>query len=380
VLYSGRPGPGRGPDFLDAVLERDDGLRVSGDIEVHVRTSGWQAHGHGRDTRYNGVVLHVAASGDAETELASGRRVPLLLLGPGVGPGPAGAATGAADISAYRDDNLRPHGDSPGQETSPALPAAPPMPFFDLAAAGDQRFISRSSGFELEVRRVGADQALYAGIMECMGYSRNRRQFLELAARVPYRLLAGSGADCASALLQAAGFAVAHGGAPASPDRPPDWDLPGGRPDNHPRRRVLGMAALIARWNAAGGPAAALNAAVMAADRPVDLAAALSVQQAGERALIGRGRALAAVVNAVLPCQHAAARLAGDLALAGKCLDLYRRCPRLPDDAVSKEAAELLGQCGLRPDASRAREQMGLHLLYRAMTAPVARPSQLPLL
>jgi Protein of unknown function (DUF2851) len=81
VLYPGRPGGGRGPDFLDAVLERDDGAVLTGDIEVHVRPSGWVEHGHGKDARYNGVVFHVAATGagPGATSLAM-VSVPLLVL------------------------------------------------------------------------------------------------------------------------------------------------------------------------------------------------------------------------------------------------------------------------------------------------------------
>ena len=58
VLYPGRPAPGHGPDFRDAVLAID-GAPVRGDVEVHRAPSGWQAHGHGADASYDRVVLHV---------------------------------------------------------------------------------------------------------------------------------------------------------------------------------------------------------------------------------------------------------------------------------------------------------------------------------
>ena len=56
MLPGGRPGGSLGPDFTDAVVERDDGVVFCGDIEIHVRESDWRAHGHHKDPRYNGVV------------------------------------------------------------------------------------------------------------------------------------------------------------------------------------------------------------------------------------------------------------------------------------------------------------------------------------
>ena len=46
VVFEGRRGGGAGPDFRDAVLARDDGAYVYGDIELHLRPAGWRAHGH----------------------------------------------------------------------------------------------------------------------------------------------------------------------------------------------------------------------------------------------------------------------------------------------------------------------------------------------
>src|SRR5690242_21573690 len=59
LVFEGRRGGGAGPDFRDAVLARADGARLYGDVELHLRAGAWRAHGHSRDARYNGVVLHV---------------------------------------------------------------------------------------------------------------------------------------------------------------------------------------------------------------------------------------------------------------------------------------------------------------------------------
>lgn len=51
VIYQGRRGGGSGPDFRDAVLARPDGTRVHGDVELHLRASGWHEHGHATDNK-----------------------------------------------------------------------------------------------------------------------------------------------------------------------------------------------------------------------------------------------------------------------------------------------------------------------------------------
>ncbi len=85
VVFEGRRGGGAGPDFRDAVLARADGTHVYGDIELHLRPAGWYAHGHASDPRYNGLALHVVLTrgsrDPAATSLASGRTVPLVVLG-----------------------------------------------------------------------------------------------------------------------------------------------------------------------------------------------------------------------------------------------------------------------------------------------------------
>ncbi|HIF72204.1 MAG TPA: DUF2851 family protein [Dehalococcoidia bacterium] len=79
IVYGGKPGGSLGPDFTDAVVERDDGMVFRGDIEIHVSKSDWRSHGHHTDPIYNGVVLHVVA---AESEgrpafKATGSTIPL---------------------------------------------------------------------------------------------------------------------------------------------------------------------------------------------------------------------------------------------------------------------------------------------------------------
>ena len=80
VVHPGRPNYDAGPDFSNAVLEMG-GEVVKGDVELHLRTSQWRAHGHHRDPRFNTVVLHVVLWDDeAPTPLQSGGKAPVLAV------------------------------------------------------------------------------------------------------------------------------------------------------------------------------------------------------------------------------------------------------------------------------------------------------------
>jgi len=67
VLYPGRPAPGHGPGFRDAVLELN-GHPLNGPVGLHRIPSDWAAHGHHHDRAYENVVLHVVAAAPETTD------------------------------------------------------------------------------------------------------------------------------------------------------------------------------------------------------------------------------------------------------------------------------------------------------------------------
>jgi hypothetical protein len=88
VVYRGRWTFGFGPDFRGALIAFGAELR-QGDVEVHLRASGWREHGHHLDPAYNSVILHVALDADPRTRATvppcrrqDGTVIPTLLLGP----------------------------------------------------------------------------------------------------------------------------------------------------------------------------------------------------------------------------------------------------------------------------------------------------------
>lgn len=68
-----------GPDFFNANVVIDDQL-WAGNVEIHVKSSDWYAHGHETDTNYDSVILHVVWEEDVSVYRADGSEVPTLEL------------------------------------------------------------------------------------------------------------------------------------------------------------------------------------------------------------------------------------------------------------------------------------------------------------
>lgn len=79
VVQVGTYNDGNGPDF-SLVKIRTPELLWAGSVEIHLKSSDWLAHGHDRDNRYCGVLLHVVLEHDMEITDTLGRTVPTAIL------------------------------------------------------------------------------------------------------------------------------------------------------------------------------------------------------------------------------------------------------------------------------------------------------------
>jgi hypothetical protein len=78
VIYQGNYNTDAGPDFLDARIKI--GTTVwAGHVELHIRSSAWNNHGHAMDKTYDNVVLHVVYENDVEIRHGKGE-LPALEL------------------------------------------------------------------------------------------------------------------------------------------------------------------------------------------------------------------------------------------------------------------------------------------------------------
>ncbi len=316
VVFPGVPGPGPGPDFRDAILDAGGDL-LRGDVEIHVRASGWRAHGHHADPAYAGVVLHVVEVNDtgALATLHGGlRAVPILVLGPAA----------AAPL--------------PGFSPPCVLASRAAAPAETLLRLGTRRLRMKADRVAPFVAATGPGQALYGLLLRVLGGSANGEAFAALARILPLGVLVeravGHGAPrplvfTAELRGAAAGLAVRRAGP---------------RPMASPARRLDSAGALFARlWPGEGR------------GWPVDWDGPPSPSLLTVPG-IGRSLAVELVVNAVLPVALAAGVFSEAIAL-----EHFRALPSPGTYGRLRPLEGWLGGGG-RPFASAAALQGGLLL------------------
>ncbi len=160
VVYRGRRDLTAGPDFLGALIADERGRLLRGDVELHVRSSSFVAHGHHRDPRYDNLVLHVVFHNDAgaPTLLRCGRRIAVVALAPWV---------------ARRAEELRLWLAQPSAWSEPCRSAVALSGWPEVSAVldrlGQMRFRQKQARFAAALRREGANQALYEGLLRGAG-------------------------------------------------------------------------------------------------------------------------------------------------------------------------------------------------------------------
>ena len=65
IVATGYRNTDSGPDFLEAKIQIGDKL-WAGHVEIHVKASDWNRHGHQTDKAYQNIVLHVVYENDAK--------------------------------------------------------------------------------------------------------------------------------------------------------------------------------------------------------------------------------------------------------------------------------------------------------------------------
>jgi len=79
TLHTGQSNMHAGPDFTDVRIRIGDTL-WAGCVEIHLRSSDWERHGHHIDHAYNNVVLHVVYQHDADVYNANRQKIPVMEL------------------------------------------------------------------------------------------------------------------------------------------------------------------------------------------------------------------------------------------------------------------------------------------------------------
>ena len=248
LLHPGEWNREAGPDFRRALLLFDGEERVNGDIEMDGEASGWENHGHATNPDFDNVALHCFFREGRRRCFArttQHRAVPQVRLG----PLPEGTSEGLGKLEA---------------DFLPAPVSCIESARNLLALAARHRLQRKAQLLDRSRRLHGPKAALWQALATALGYRRNSIPLTLLAQRVAPRRAAG--ADGEALLFGLAGFL--EGRPQGTPEEgclsywqslwerwwklrhaelrlilpPSTWAVSGGRPANHPHRRVAALA------------------------------------------------------------------------------------------------------------------------------------------
>lgn len=276
VLNFGVWNHGFGPDFVDVVIEFEDGQVLKGSVELDWTPLDWERHGHSTNPDYEQVILHVcllppSADGKRErffTRTRLNRLVRQVFLGrESAGSGKIGEIAerwefkgGCSEICAPGRCSQRMRQMTVGEVERIVLKAA------------QQRFRRRCAELERVAGAHGKEEALFQSLAMGLGYKGNELPFLLLAQRLPVSFLRGQ-AGVNSLLFGVAGM-IPHAldgmdsearevarrmweqwwrirGEEGRGEIPEGvWRVRGQRPANHPRRRLAALGEMVRDWPA----------------------------------------------------------------------------------------------------------------------------------
>jgi len=362
-----------GPDFRSAQL-LFNGVLHTGDVEIHLRSGGWRAHGHQDDPRYNDVILHVVQTVDqtaVPVRTQSGRAIATLTLD---------ALLSEQVIESLSTDKpvVPPAGATCGRCAASVAWDSPGKMLSFLRLAGEWRMLSKARAIQERAMVAGPEQAFYEEFMTACGYSRFKKEFHLLARQLPYER-ARQLAHFDPLALETAYFTMTGLLPSALPDTADaaalghhrrlqelrnshlpglralavEWPRVGVRPANAPERRLAGAARILARtaspglamaiesvWTGAASMKERMQLFEAMFPRPMGFWAShytwAGKAQAAPVAIFGQARILAIVGNVFLPAGLALARRSRDRALEESILEFFEQLPSEPDNAVTK--------------------------------------------
>lgn len=405
LLDLGEPNLDGGPDFRNARI-RIGPMLFTGDIELHQFADDWTKHGHQQDPRFNSVILHVAlwgGEGAATLETQAGRTLQTVLLHKIM----KGSIPEALSRAVKYDEIWR-AGPLPCASVNTGVDHGIKVNFLQQLA--DTRIHRKERVFsERASAQVSGDatamksnatweQVLYEGVMDALGFSKNRAPFKTLAVGMPLAFLrtlpagidhvqsslfgaAGLLADAKFTDAETGGFVtelqalwnaaqVSYTGARLGRS---DWQWLRMRPQNFPPVRLAGAAVFANRivneglfdrltdvFSAAIPPEDARTALHELFDAPAegywkthyDFGSAWSTPIVS---LVGPSRVDDIIVNIVIPLMRSYAAAGGNETVATHALALWGRFRALGQNEFTERVERWL-MSGKKLSGARAQQ------------------------
>lgn len=377
IAYPGRWNTDSGPDFKDAIIEID-GIPLRGDVEVDKTNFEWRNHGHYDNPQFNNVVLHVIYQHHGMqpcTIREDGKEIEVLELQHQLD----------SDITKL----LQRYGGAPFMETDKFCRFFTGVSRDETARRlhelGLERLESKRRRFAAELRFSDFDQLAYEGIMEAMGYSKNKFQMLRLSQLCSYASMKEqfcNEKDASTLLHHLIGIGGLSSHIPKSvsvytdtlpqPAEAIQWKLFRIRPGNHPVVRLCQIASLLQE----SFSDSLFNRIIRLFSFAEE---GFSVRNFTKRCYgffsgtsescrsgysLGSTRVDTIIINILLPLMLHYARVEHFDQLEESVLAIYQGMKRLPDNHVVHSMEQYMDDAQKRLLHSRAMYQQGLLRLY----------------
>lgn len=180
ILATGMPHRNAGADFQQARV-RLAGMEWAGAVEIHVRASDWQRHGHQHDAAYENVILHVVWEEDLPLFRPDGTPLPTLAL--------AGRAP-AHTLACYERWLAAPPNALPCGEAFRRASALNKRAMLDAALL--ERLEQKAETFLDLLKNAQSDweEALWRWLCRSFGFSLNAEPMQQLAETLPLGVIA----------------------------------------------------------------------------------------------------------------------------------------------------------------------------------------------
>ncbi len=263
IVDFGRWNREAGPDFEDVVLRYEGGTLQKGSLEIDRELRDWEKHGHDRNAAFETVILHLfvrdSGKGQFFSRTLSNREVPqarLDLCGTDV-------FRSEFPVLAHSGRCMAPLAGLTRERTEDIL-----------YSAAFHRLKLKSDRLRHIIEARGEDNALFMLCAEGLGYRDNKLPMLLLAQRVLLNDLRAEASAAEALLFGVAGFLERERPAGDPPSqclqhyrdlwefwwgrrsryahlvlKPRHWHA-GGRPQNHPQRRLAALSAIAVHWRA----------------------------------------------------------------------------------------------------------------------------------
>ena len=173
ILHPGIENRHAGADFQQAKIRINDLLWV-GAVELHVRASDWNAHGHHTDQSYENVILHVVWEHDRDISYVNELQIPTFCLS---------AWVSQTAIQNTTSDELA------CATFFPTIAQATKQEMLDRCL--EERLLEKQAHITTLLQATGYDweETCYQSLAKSFGFSLNAEPMLRLAQNCPLKLI-----------------------------------------------------------------------------------------------------------------------------------------------------------------------------------------------